>query len=139
MWNNPATARDAFSTIWASAPIVEQYDVTFAQCSGSARTNCVIDGDTFWLNGQKIRIADINTPEVSDPQCAEEARLGNEATRSLITLLNDGGFSLETVDRDEDSYGRKLRIVTRAGDSLGDELVDQGLAERWKGYRGSWC
>ena len=28
--------------------------------------------------------------------------------------------------RDEDKYGRKLRIVTRGGESLGGVLVDEG-------------
>lgn len=30
--------------------------------------------------------------------------------------------------RDEDKYGRKLRIVMRDGESLGGALVDEGLA-----------
>jgi endonuclease YncB( thermonuclease family) len=33
--------------------------------------------------------------------------------------------------RDEDKYGRKLRTVTRAGHSLGDTLIDEGLARHW--------
>jgi micrococcal nuclease len=32
-----------------------------------------------------------------------------------------------------------LRTVTRQGASVGEELVREGLAERWKGYRGNWC
>ena len=117
----------------------EQYHQQFAECSGPIRRNCVVDGDTFWLQGEKIRIADINTPEVSEPQCQREADLGDQATKRLIALLNEGGFSLATIDRDEDRYGRKLRIVTRSGESLGETLVAEGLAERWKGYRGGWC
>ena len=31
------------------------------------------------------------------------------------------------------------RIVTRDGESLGDALVREGLAETWQGRRGSWC
>lgn len=91
------------------------------------------------MEGTKIRIADINTPEVSDPQCTSEQALGERATDRLIALLNSGSFSLQSVDRDEDSFGRKLRIVTRGGESLGTALVDEGLAERWSGSRRSWC
>ena len=40
---------------------------------------------------------------------------------------------------DLNTYGRLLRVVTRDGASLGETLVDEGLAEEWKGYRGSWC
>ena len=50
-----------------------------------------------------------------------------------------GPFSLEPINRDTDKYGRALRIVTRDGESVGAALVDEGLAERWKGYRGGWC
>ena len=32
------------------------------------------------------------------------------------------------------------RIMTpRGGESLGGVLVGEGLAERWQGFRGSWC
>ena len=99
----------------------------------------MVDGDTFWMNGTKYRIADINTPEVSSPDCGAEAALGDQATSRLVALLNSGGFSLRSVDRDEDTFGRKLRIVTRGGQSIGDTLVAEGLAERWSGSRRSWC
>lgn len=111
----------------------------FGTCSGPVRINCVVDGDTFWYRGEKIRIADINTPEVSDPGCAYEAQLGAKATRRLRDLLNQGPFTLEPIDHDHDQYGRSLRVVTRGGVSLGDTLVSEGLAEEWKGYRGEWC
>jgi micrococcal nuclease len=99
----------------------------------------VIDGDTFWYRGEKIRVADINAPETSKPHCAAEAALGGQATRRLADLLNAGPFTLEAGEREIDRYGRTLRTVTRGGESLGGELVAEGLAERWKGYRGDWC
>ena len=111
----------------------------FDACGRGERINCVIDGDTFWYAGRKIRIADINTPEVSDPQCAREAQLGAQATARLQALLNQGAFTLESVDRDRDPYGRLLRTVTRDGASVGAVLVREGLAEEWQGTRGGWC
>ena len=100
---------------------------------------CVVDGDTFWYRGEKIRIADINTPEIGSPACAAEARLGAAATRRLGQLLNAGRFSLEPVERAKDRYGRSLRVVTRGGRSLGRALEAEGLAEPWRGRRGDWC
>jgi endonuclease YncB( thermonuclease family) len=111
----------------------------FARCEGSVRVTCVVDGDTFWYRGAKIRVADINAPETGSPRCPAEARLGAAATARLTALLNAGAFALEPIDRDEDVYGRKLFIVTRGGGSLGARLVDEGLAERWQGYRRDWC
>lgn len=67
------------------------------------------------------------------------AELGAKATARLVTLLSEGPFSLERIDRDTDKYGRALRVVTRGGQSLGEQLVREGYAERWKGYRGSCC
>lgn len=112
---------------------------SFGYCDGPVRINCIVDGDTFWHGGRKIRIADINTPEISNPGCGSEKRLGERAKVRLHGLLNQGNFSLQPVGRDQDKYGRDLRIVTRSGQSLGDILVAEGLAERWQGTRKNWC
>ena len=98
----------------------------------------VIDGDTFRYAGEKIRIADIDTPEVRG-RCAYETALAARATERLAVLLAAGPFQLEPVERDEDRYGRKLRIVTRGGRSIGDQLVSEGLARTWSGRREPWC
>lgn len=126
----------------AGAPRVAgftQASARFSICGGGARVNCVVDGDTFWYAGEKIRVADINTPEVSEPQCAREAALGRAATARMQALLNAGAFTLEASGRDLDQYGRLLRVVTRGGESLGEVLVREGLAEEWRGRRGRWC
>jgi micrococcal nuclease len=111
----------------------------FEACGRGERINCVVDGDTFWYAGEKIRVADINTPEVSEPKCPREAQLGAQATARLQALLNEGAFTLESVDRDRDQYGRLLRTVTRQGESVGAVLVREGLAEEWRGRRSGWC
>ncbi len=112
---------------------------SFSDCFGPVRRNCVVDGDTFWFSSRKIRIADINTPELDSAQCDYERQLGKRAKNRLRALLNQGSFSLESIDRDQDKYGRDLRIVTRGGKSIGDILVAEGLAEEWQGYRREWC
>jgi len=115
----------------------------FAICHGRSRVTCVVDGDTLWYRGDKIRIADINAPEVSKPRCTREAELGEKATGRLLMLLNAGRFTLAPNDdgtgRDRDRYGRLLRTVTRSGASVGRELIDEGLAETWTGHRRNWC
>jgi endonuclease YncB( thermonuclease family) len=100
----------------------------------------VIDGDTFDYGGMRVRIADIDTPEVNG-RCASEIALAARATRRMRTLLAAGPFELNSLPngRDEDQYGRKLRIVTRGGQSLGDVLVAEGLARTWTGRREPWC
>lgn len=112
----------------------------FTLCHGPRRWNCVIDGDTIHYHGTKVRLTDINAPEISEPQCDYELDLGEKARDRLLQLLNEGRFSLiPPPDRDEDVYGRKLRAITRGGHSLGLVLVAEGLAERWVGFRRDWC
>lgn len=113
--------------------------IQFGLCHSGGGTNCVVDGDTIWMGGVKIRIADIDAPETHPSRCAEEARLGDAATLRLQGLLNAGPVRLAAADRDEDRYGRKLRIVMRGQTSLGDVLVGEGLARRWTGRREPWC
>jgi len=112
---------------------------TFSRCTTGKRRNCIVDGDTFWFHGEKYRILDINTPEISTPRCDRELQLGQAASRRLRQLLNAGPFSLETGPELTDRYGRNLRRVMRGGQSLGDVLVAEGLAEEWQGFRRSWC
>ena len=100
----------------------------------------VIDGDTFDHAGMRVRVADIDTPELRG-QCQYEIALARRATRRLEALLAAWPFELERLPggRDEDRYGRQLRIVTRGGQSLGDQLVAEGLARTWSGRREPWC
>ena len=136
--DNVATASPA-ALMEASANVDASPAVHFSLCHTGGGTNCVVDGDTIWFKGQKIRIADIDTPETHDPRCPEELALGNRATKRLHQLVNSGAVSLEAIDRDEDRYGRKLRIVEVNGVSVGDTLVGEGLARWYEGGRRLWC
>lgn len=123
----------------ASPPAPDGLSVEFSLCGNGRRTNCVVDGDTFRFHRQEIRIADIDAPELSPPRCEAERVKGEAAKLRLLALLNAGKFALASGDRDEDKYGRKLREVTRDGRSIGDTLVNEGLARRWDGARQPWC
>jgi micrococcal nuclease len=132
-WINTRPAQD-------QSAFLEPLSATFSECKTAKRTNCIVDGDTFWFEGQKIRIADINTPEVSEPSCSAEARRGETAKRRLLDLMNAGQFSLAVAGPDDkDRYGRKLRVVMREGRSIGDTLIAEGLARRWGDASPTWC
>ena len=135
----PGASAPVQSSRQAAAVARETLTATFSICGAGRRTDCVVDGDTFWFRGETIRIADIDAPEVSPPRCQREADLGEATTRRLQSLLNAGPFTLVAVARDQDQYGRKLRIVSRGGRSIGEMLVAEGLARRWDGPRRSWC
>ena len=100
----------------------------------------MVDGDTFWFDGERVRIADIDAPEVRGAECARESELAARSTRRLQALLNEGSFELRRQGtRDRDVYGRLLRTVHRNGQSFGDILIDEGLARPWRGRSEFWC
>ncbi len=134
-----ALANDFISGPRTSLAAVGATSTSFGLCHTGGGFNCVVDGDTIWLEGQKIRIADIDAPETHDPGCASEKTLGDRATARLHQLVNSGPVSLRSIDRDEDRYGRKLRIVEVDGRSVGDTLVEEGLARWYEGGRRPWC
>jgi endonuclease YncB( thermonuclease family) len=122
-----------------AASSTSESEASFELCYTGGGYNCVVDGDTIWLEGQKIRLADIDAPETHEPRCASEKSLGDRTTRRLQQLLNGGAVRLRSIARDEDRYGRKLRIVLVDGTSVGDTLVNEGLARWYAGGRKPWC
>lgn len=140
MFAVPATVSvSADNNVYASGA-TSKVSVVFQTCATGTRQACVVDGDTIWLNGQKIRVADIDTPEVSEPKCSSELAAGKRATDRMLELLNEGSFELKGwPGRDTDHHGRRLRVLIRDGRSLGDILVSEGLARTWSGRREPWC
>ncbi|WP_292519232.1 thermonuclease family protein [Mesorhizobium sp.] len=113
---------------------------SFRECYTPLDRTCVIDGDTIRLKGEKIRLLDIDAPEVRDYKCASEKERGDRATLRLVEILNSGTVSIERKgSRDVDQYGRSLRIVQVDGRSAGGILVAEGLARPWSGKRRPWC
>lgn len=132
---------DGLWTEWKAEPValMDGLRASFSLCHTGGGYNCVVDGDTIWLQGQNIRIADIDAPETHEPRCASEKALGDRATLRLQQLVNSGQVSLQSIDRDHDTYGRKLRLVMVDGESVGDTLVSEGLARWYAGGKRPWC
>ncbi len=112
----------------------------FTFCKWSLQRNCVIDGDTIRFSGRVIRIEGIDTPEIRDYKCESELSRGLRAKSRLLELINTGPIEIvSNGGLDEDIYGRKLRHLERNGLSLGEFLIDEGLARRYENGRQSWC
>ena len=100
-----------------------------------------IDGDTIVIDGETIRVANIDTPEIRHAQCDAELRLGQVAKRRVAELIGAGTITIIRGDngRMTDKYGRSLGRVLVDGRDVGEMLVAEGLARRWDGRRHPWC
>lgn len=88
----------------------------------------VVDGDTFVLAGQRVRLFGVDAPE-RDQRCERGGRTyncGAEATRWLEAAV--AGRDLSCAQRDIDHFDRMIGVC-RAGDvDLGEALVRAGWA-----------
>lgn len=118
----------------------ERVSTKFTLCRSGGSPACVIDGDTFRLGDRSIRITGIDAPEQASPRCPAEAALARRATDRLLALLNQGTFDMiaHRLQR-QDRHGRDLMIIERNGQSIGGQLVSEGLAHRYIGAKRSWC
>ena len=98
----------------------------------------VIDGDTLDVAGERVRIANIDTPEMPPKaRCASEAEGALRARDELRALVSAGPVVLERTGTDR--YGRTLARVSVDGVDAGAALVASGHARPWEGRRRSWC
>jgi len=81
----------------------------------------VIDGDTFRIGSQSIRLIGIDAPEIGEP-CSLEAKekLGE------ILLGNEVRLEKDIIEKDE--YGRLLRYVYADNLFVNAEMIRLGLA-----------
>jgi endonuclease YncB( thermonuclease family) len=136
-WQNRGVEEASPST--SSGAMAQAVSARFGYCHTGGGTNCVVDGDTFYLGGEKVRIAGIDAPETHPPRCADEARLGNQATEKLNALLNSGAVTMTSIDRDRDTYGRLLRNVAVNGHDVGEAMISAGVAREYGSGRRPWC
>lgn len=101
-----------------------------------ARSTCVHDGDTFWLAGEKFRLAAIDAPEMNG-KCPAERTLALRSRDRLAALLSRGGLDVRREGHDR--YGRTLARVQIDGIDVGATLVSERLARPWYGHREPWC
>lgn len=93
----------------------------------------VVDGDTFNLGGERIRLVGIDAPEVGQPGAGR-------ATARLNTLLRSGPLTI--VRHGRDVYCRTLADVYVSGISAAVVMRAEGLAKEdraaVRSRRGGW-
>jgi endonuclease YncB( thermonuclease family) len=90
----------------------------------------IVDGDTFWLNGEIIRLKDIDAPEH-----------GQKGYTQAITVLNLMTFGEEVTCTNEgrDKYKRRLSYCTVNDLDISAVLAKECAAYGYQRYMNSEC
>jgi micrococcal nuclease len=109
------------------------------KCGSGPRETCVVDGDTIWLQGEKIRMQGYDTPEPTTGICGGdmERQLAQQASNRLIALLNGGDVTIQRFGLDR--YDRTLATIRVDGVDVGETLIAEGLARSWPDGPEFWC
>ena len=94
----------------------------------------VIDGDTIYLNGEKIRFTGIDTPELKQT-CIKQGIIdpcGVTAKEILIDKISDS--EVECISEGKDQYKRTLAECFVKNESLSSYLVRSGYAFAYRKY-----
>jgi endonuclease YncB( thermonuclease family) len=98
-----------------------------------------IDGDTLALGQERIRLENVDTPEIHPCRCESECALGLRAAAFTQQAINAGGVLIERTPR-TDRYGRTIARVYINGRDLGEMLIAAGLGRPYHGERRRpWC
>jgi len=105
------------------------------------KINRIIDGDTVDLDinlgfnisiTQRVRLKDINAPEIRTPDLEEKAK-GLEAKEWLEKeLAKPGEWIIETTK--EDKYGRLLGTLYLVGEpvTVNERMLNEGIAKPYQ-------
>lgn len=99
----------------------------------------VHDGDTLRCGSEKVRIANIDAPELPGSSKCDaprrayawcDFRAGYASRDALIAFLAHGRVMFERLGTDR--YGRTLATISVNGVDAGAYLVSHGLARPWR-------
>mgnify|MGYP003323290808 CR=1 FL=1 len=102
------------------------------------------DGDTCYVtvDGKKtkIRLLELDTPEISKPKCEIERELGLKARDYLNGLIARASTIEFKTDYVEDYYGRILSYLIIDGEDVSTKIVNNKLGVVYDRYnKKDWC
>ena len=94
----------------------------------------IVDGDTIYLNGEKIRFSGIDTPELKQTCLYNEevVNCGITAKKLLINIIGDN--EVKCISEGKDRYKRTLAECFVNKLSLSSYLVKKGYAFAYRKY-----
>jgi len=126
----------SIGTIRHDDPAADAQARQFGQCYNGGQ-NCVVDGNTIYVAGEKIEIAGVEAPQIQDARCSNERDSGIDTATRLAELLNGGRVTVGRTFRDP--YGREVRGVQVNGEDLAQKMIGLGLAHPYYGAKQGWC
>lgn len=103
--------------------------------SANDTTPTIVDADTIYLNGDKIRLEGVDAPE-TDQTClnaeSQAFKCGLEARRALEARFGNRSWTCRPSGKDR--YGRTLAACSVEGQDVGRWLVREGWALAFRRY-----
>ena len=102
------------------------------------------DGDTCYVmidgNKAKIRLLELDTPEISKPKCEVELELGLEARDYLNKLITNASSVEIKTEYEKDYFGRTLAHLIIDGEDASAKIRSNNLGVMYeRGNKLDWC
>jgi len=102
------------------------------------------DGDTCYVTinskNEKIRLLELDTPEISKPKCDAELELGLEARDYINNLITNATTIEFKTDYTKDYFGRILSFLIIDGEDVSAKIVSNNLGVVYdKNSKKDWC
>ena len=102
------------------------------------------DGDTCYVmidsNEAKIRLLELDTPEISKPKCEAELELGLEARDYLNNLIINASSVEIKTKYEKDYFGRTLAHLIIDGEDASAKIRSNNLGAIYeRGNKRDWC
>ena len=88
----------------------------------------------------KIRLLELDTPEISKPKCDAELKLGLEARDYLNNIIKNATSVEFETDYTKDYFGRILSFLIIDGENVSAKIVANNLGVVYdKNNKMDWC
>ena len=126
--------------IFLSMMTIAQAEINLRQYNDSY----CYDGDTCYVTvdgaNTKIRLLELDTPEISKPKCEAELKLGLTAKDYLNNLIAKASTIEFKTDYTEDYFGRILAHLIIDGEDVSAKIVNNNLGVVYdRNNKADWC
>ncbi len=102
------------------------------------------DGDTCYVTADgkstKIRLLELDTPEISKPKCDQEFQMGLKARDYLNNLIMNASSIEFKTDYKMDYFGRILSYLIIDGEDASTKIVSNNLGVVYdRNNKQDWC